>query len=153
MGNVLSYTLKVDHDIVDKYEISNGVINEDIADFQPNKQYDLIVSALSLHHVGWDEVPRDPPKILKAIDNLKRILSPDGKIIVAVSWDYNQYFDNLLLQKKFIFDKQVYWKKENNIKWIEVNTIDDIKNSKYDEKIPTATAIVVGTIENKVSLG
>jgi hypothetical protein len=149
MGNVLSYTFKVDHDIVDKYEISDGVINKDIADFQPNKQYDLIVSVLSLQSVGWDEVPQDPPKILKAIDNLKRMLSPDGKIIIAVGWGWNQYFDNLLLQKKFIFDKQAYLKKENSTRWVEVNTIDNIKNSKYDEKIPTATAIIVGTIENK----
>ncbi len=147
IGNVLSYTFKVDHDIVDKYEISDGVINEDIADFQPNKQYDLIVSVLSLHHVGWDEVPHDPPKILKAIDNLKRILSPSGKILIAVDWDYNKYFDNLLLEKKFQFDKQVYLKKENGHIWTEVPSIEDIKNSKFDAKTPTATAIIIGTIE------
>jgi hypothetical protein len=33
VGNVLSYYFKVDHDILDKYEIMEGVINEDIESF------------------------------------------------------------------------------------------------------------------------
>ena len=149
MGNVLSYTFKVDHDIVDKYEISDGVINEDIVDFNPNKKYDLIVSVLSLQSVGWDEVPQDPPKILRAIEHLKRMLSSDGKIIIAVGWGWNQYFDNLLFEKTFEFEKQLYLKKENGYRWIQVENIDGIVESKYNEKIPTATAIIIGTIENK----
>lgn len=147
MGNVLSYTFKVDHDVVDKYEIVEGVINEDIVDFQSDKNYDLIVSALALQSVGWDEVPQDPPKILRAIDNLKNILAPGGKIVIAIGWGWNQYFDNLLLEKKFQFDKQVYLKREDGHVWTEVHSIEDIKNYKFDEKTPTATAIVVGTIE------
>jgi hypothetical protein len=52
---VLSYYFKVDHDILDKYEIIDGVINEDVVDFNPLKRYDLIISILSLPSVGWYE--------------------------------------------------------------------------------------------------
>ena len=34
-------------------------------------KYDLIVTISTLEHVGWDEEPRDPSKVLRAIENLK----------------------------------------------------------------------------------
>jgi len=70
-GNVLSHYFRVDHDIVDKYERAEDVINEDVVNFQPSKKYDLIVSISTLGHVGWDENPKEPSKILKAIEHLK----------------------------------------------------------------------------------
>ena len=62
---MLSYVFTVHHDILDKYETANNVINEDIAEYSPRKKYDLIVSVLCLPCVGWDETPRDSSKIIR----------------------------------------------------------------------------------------
>ena len=65
VGNVLSNYVHFQHDIIDKYDKSEGVINQDVVDFQPaeneNDKYDLIVSISTIEHVGWDETPRDVP--------------------------------------------------------------------------------------------
>src|SRR6202034_3735504 len=70
VGNVLSHYYQVHHTILDKYEKGDNVINEDVIDFNPKKKYDLIVSISTLEHVGWDEEPRQPLKILTAVTNL-----------------------------------------------------------------------------------
>ena len=62
--------------------MSTRVINEDIVDFSPSKNYDLIVSISTMEHVGWDEYPNDPPKILKGLRNLTRLLSPRGSLLL-----------------------------------------------------------------------
>ena len=58
-----------------KYEIVGGMINEDVVEFHPSKQYDLIIS-IFISSVGWEETSRDPMKTLYAINNLKRLLGP-----------------------------------------------------------------------------
>ena len=44
-----------DHEIVDKYEKGDGIVNEDIVNFRPGKKYDLIVSISTLEHISWNE--------------------------------------------------------------------------------------------------
>ena len=146
VGNVLSYVFKVDHDILDKYEITDGVINEDVVDFNPDKQYDLIVSIVVLEHVGWSEMPEDPMKVIRAIQNLKRILAPGGQILVIVGLGYNPHMDNLLSKGILQFDKQYYLKRISGYKWQEVDWAT-VKEAKYDKHAHTATGIVVGIIE------
>ena len=60
IGNVLSHYFNFEHDVVDKYEKSEGVTNEDVVDFKSSKNYSLIISISTLEHVGWDEDPKDP---------------------------------------------------------------------------------------------
>jgi hypothetical protein len=57
--------------VADKYEVSPGVINKDIVEFVPPQKYDLIVSISTLEHVGWNEQPREPTKLLRAIEHLR----------------------------------------------------------------------------------
>lgn len=149
LGNVISYALEVDHDIIDKYEIMEGVINEDIVDFNPTHKYDLIVSVLCLQSVGWDEIPKDPPKILKAMDNMNKMLAPGGKMIISVGWGWNQYLEGLILDGTFKFDHMGFLRNDNGYKWKEVKSIDEIKHLKYDEKAYTARGILIGTINKK----
>ena len=82
VGNVLSHYFPVNHDICDKHEKAKGVINQDIINFQPASKYDLIVSISTLEHVGWDENPREHMAILKAIENLKELLAPEGNYLL-----------------------------------------------------------------------
>ena len=145
VGNVLSYYFKVDHDILDKYEIMDGVINEDIVDFNPPKRYDLIVSPLSLMSVGWDEDPQDPNKVLHAINNLKRLLAPGGQIVVALGLGHNLGMDKLLKSSELQFDRHYYLKRISGYRWKEVDRLD-LNKVKYDDYIPTANEVLVGVI-------
>lgn len=91
VGDVLSHYFKVKHDIVDKYEKADGVINKDILDYKVKEKYDLIVSISTLEHIGFDERTRDPTKTLKAMKHLKSLLKKGGKLIVTVPVGFNRF--------------------------------------------------------------
>lgn len=149
VGNVLSHYFDVDYDIVDKYEKAEAVINEDIVNFHPPKKYDLIVSISTLEHVGWDEDPRVPSKVIKAIENLRELLSLDGRMIITLPLGYNCEIDKFLMENRLGFDKKYYLKRiSRNNKWIET-TWDNICDIRYGEPFPNANALVIGVIERK----
>ena len=146
VGNMLSYYFKVSHDILDKYEIRKGVINEDVVDFKTSKEYDLIVSILTLPEVGWYESPRDPEKSLHSLDNLKKHLSPDGQIVLVVGLGLNTQFEMSLRSKTLELNKPGYLIHTTGYRWKEADW-EEAKNIKYDKMVPTAHAILIGTIE------
>jgi SAM-dependent methyltransferase len=148
VGNVLYYRFKVNHDILDKYEVIANVINEDVVDFNPATQYDLIISISTLEHVGWDEVPREPDKILRAVENLRTLLAPGGKMIATIPIGENPNVSRLVENGSLRFDKQSYLKRKLNNKWEEASW-NDIKDVEYDKSIPAANGLVVGIIERK----
>ena len=131
VGNVLSHYFSVEHDIIDKYEKTKGVINQDVVNFKSKKKYDLIVSISTFEHIGWDENPKEPLKILNVIKNLKSHLSYKGKMIITFPKGYNSYLDKLLNDGKLGFSKIYYLMKipENN-RWVEINPKDNTKDKK-----------------------
>lgn len=146
VGNVLSNYFPVDHEILDKYEKMNKVINEDVCDFKPDKKYDLIVSISTLEHVGYDEDPREPMKILRAFKNLKAILSTKGNLVVTLPIGYNPELDKLLKNEAIPFTKMRCLKRISKKEWVEVDW-NDICGLKYNYPFPAANGVVVGTIE------
>ena len=97
LGNVLSNYFLVRHTVVDKYEQTPGVINEDIIDFDPGRRYELIVSVSTLEHVGWDEdEPRDPEKVLRAIERLRELLTANGELLFTVPHGWHTDLDGYL---------------------------------------------------------
>ena len=63
IGNVLqNYHPEARHDVLDKYEKGKGVINEDVAQFRPDKKYDLIVSISTMEHVAGTRSRERPRK-------------------------------------------------------------------------------------------
>ncbi|RMF07353.1 hypothetical protein D6764_00045 [Candidatus Woesearchaeota archaeon] len=149
VGNVLSHYFHVDHDILDKYERSEGVINQDVVDFQPSEKYDLIVSISTLEHVGWDETPREPLKILRAIKNLKSILAPKGKLVITLPLGHNSVLDELLRKGKIQFTRMYCLKRisRDNL-WVETNW-KDIEHVQYDSPFNNANGLVIGIIDKK----
>lgn len=148
VGNVLSHYFKCDHDIVDKYEKAPRVINEDIVDFK-NKKYDLIVSISTIEHIGYDEKPRDPGKITKALNNIKKLLNKNGKFVATFPIGYNKYLDEKLIKNKLPFSRVLFMKrisKENE--WIETN-YENIKDVKFGSPFGYANAIVIAYIDSK----
>ena len=151
VGNVLSNYVHFQNDIVDKFDKTNGVINQDVVDFQPaeNEKYDLIVSISTIEHVGWDETPRDPKKILFALENLiTKCLAPGGEIVVTLPIGYNTYLDKLLKEDKIRFTEQYYLKRiSNDNKWIQVGVGGGgLREAKYGTPFPYANVLVIGVI-------
>ena len=147
VGNVLMNFLDFDRDIVDKYEVAPGVINEDIVDYSPNKKYDVIITISTLEHVGWNEEPREPLKIFKAIENLKQLLNPGGKIIITLPKGNSPVLDNLILEEKIPFTKSFYLKRvSKNNKWKQV-PLRKIVDATYGSFVPwSASAVIIGYI-------
>ena len=147
VGNVLSHFFDFQHDIVDKYEIADGVINQDVVDFKPLKKYDLIVAISTLEHVGWDETPREPLKIFRAIENLKSLMTENGKIIITLPKGHSPVLDKLLSENKLKFSEQYFLKRiSRNNKWKQTNW-KKISKSVYGYPIRySANGIIIGII-------
>jgi hypothetical protein len=153
VGNVLSHYFKVDHDIVDKYERANGVINQDIVVFRPPRKYDLIVSISTLEHVGMDEkqTPTEPRKILRAVESLKSLLVSGGKMIITLPIGYTLELDELLKEGKIEFAKRYCLKRISmDNKWVETDW-NGIQNTKYSFPFPAANGLIIGLIERQMA--
>jgi len=144
VGNVLSHYFPINHDVLDKYEKGVGVINEDVISFKSKEKYNLIISISTLEHVGWDEIPKEPKKILKAIKNLKRGLKENGKMIVTIPFGHNLEMDNMIKTGKIKFKEQHFFKRisKDNL-WKEVN-LKEVMNARYNKPFPFANVIVIG---------
>ncbi len=148
VGNVLSNYFSVDHDVIDKYEDSARIIKQDVIGYYAHKKYDLIVSISTLEHIGWNETPQKPERILKAIEHLKGLITPNGKIVITLPIGWNHYLDKILDIGKIKFSKQIYLKQiSKSNKWKEVKW-HEIRNSKYGIPVyKSASGLVIGFIE------
>ncbi|MGE5233214.1 MAG: SAM-dependent methyltransferase [Acidobacteriota bacterium] len=121
VGNVLSWYMPVAHDVVDKYERGAGVINADVVDLDPGRLYELVVSISTLEHVGWDEHPRDPEKVVRAVARLKGLLAPGGRLLVTAPLGYNPGFDALLEGSQLGFDRLSFLRRDDRTQqWSEI---------------------------------
>jgi hypothetical protein len=149
VGNVLSHYFNIHHDVVDKYEKSEGVINQDVVDFSPQKKYDLIISISTLEHVGWDENPREPQKIFKAMDNLKNCLAPGGKLVVTLPIGSNPKLDKYLETGEIKFTENYYLKRiSQDNRWIEVNS--GFLGAEYGKPYNGANVLFLGIYKSKI---
>lgn len=96
VGNVLSHYLAIDHEVIDKYEVAPNVHNLDVVDLQATTGYGLIISISTLEHVGWDEHPRVPDKVGRAIKTLRAALKDGGEIFLTCPLGHNPYLDELI---------------------------------------------------------
>jgi hypothetical protein len=83
VGNVLSHYGRVSHRIVDKYERGRGVENRDVLAVE-DRDLAYVVSISTLEHVGWDESERDEEKALRALNHLRTLLAPSGRLFVSI---------------------------------------------------------------------
>ncbi|HEY8945866.1 MAG TPA: methyltransferase domain-containing protein [Polyangiaceae bacterium] len=144
VGNVLNYYLREPRTVVDKYEPSRGVINQDILEFGAPGSFDVIVSISTLEHVGWDENPREPGKVIRALNHMKALLAPGGHCLVTFPLGYNSELDDLVFASKLEFRKIHYLKRLNlENDWLEVER-DAVRSVAYGSPFQHANAIFVG---------
>ena len=150
VGNVLgNYGFRERRDVLDKYDSSPGVINQDVVDFSPKEKYDAIVSVSTLEHVGWDEADRDPGKIPEAIRNLRdNCMLPGGTMLVTLPLGYNTYFDEYIKSGGSIFSEQYFLKRvSTNNKWEQVK-YTEVSSSKFGEPFNNANAMFIGVVRS-----
>ena len=98
VGNVLSHYCEMNHTVVEKWErgIFRKVINQDIFDYEPDRKFDLVVSISTIEHIGWDDHPRQPGKVLEVFPKLQSLLHAKGKMIVTAPVGQNPFLDHCL---------------------------------------------------------
>jgi hypothetical protein len=146
IGNVLSHYFPTSHTVVDKYERAPGVINEDVVSFSPQRSYDLIVSVSTLEHVGWDETPRDPEKVLRAIDRLRGLLTDTGELMFTVPKDWHPELDRNIFTGRIPFAEHLCMKRISaDARWAEVDC-GELADVRYDTPFPYANGVTFGVV-------
>jgi len=151
VGNVLSYYTPLPHDIVDKYEQSPGVINEDIVTYAPGKKYDWIVTVSTLEHVGFDEQPREPEKIVTAIERLKELLDEQGQMLITMPLGYNPYVDKMFIDSKMDLGEVRFLLRESADNQWRQASLDEVVGARYGAPFPCANAVVVALFSRHAS--
>ena len=140
IGNVMAYYAPHSHTVVDKYEKAEGVINDDVVDYDPGRTFKLIISVSTMEHVGWDEKQRDPKKIPAGIARLRSLLAEGGRLYVTFPMGYYKDLDEILRSDGLPMDKRTCLKRVSDTnKWRQVEW-DEIKNLDYG---PYANGLVV----------
>lgn len=145
IGNVLSHYRPQQHVVVDKYEQAQGVLNRDVLDLGGIGSYDLIVAISTLEHVGWDESPRDPAKAQRAVDVLRSLLAPGGRLAITVPVGYNTAFDAALRCGEVPLQRAVALRRSGGTRWREVAP-DDVWSAPYDFLLYRARGVLFGFI-------
>lgn len=147
IGNVLSHYFPIKHDVIDKYEKAQGVINQDIVDYSPSKPYHLIISISTIEHVGRDEIPKNEQKVILALKKIRSLLTRNGQAIITLPVGYNSYLDKYLKKtSKKMFSKEYFLKRiSQDNKWKEV-TKDEAFKAKFNSPYSFANAIIIGYI-------
>ncbi|MEJ2051834.1 MAG: hypothetical protein P8Y60_18740 [Calditrichota bacterium] len=147
VGNVLSHYFPVSHKIVDKYEKSENVINQDIVDFHPKKKYDLIISISTLEHVGYEEKPQKPEKIFRAIENLRKLCADNGRIYVSVPVGENPFLDRYIRTGQIQFKPQYNYIRPSPREW-KLTEYEKLKNVKHNSPYKFGNAVIIGGINS-----
>ncbi len=149
IGNVLSHYQTIHHDVLDKYEVSNGVINQDIVGFSPKKKYKCIIAISTLEHVGWHEIPYEKNKILLALKSIRTLLTTDGVCIFSVPIGLNSDLDLLLRKKKLPVETTVYLKRNSWFNTWQECSKEDALVCAYDSPYPNANAICIASLQKR----
>ena len=120
VGNVVNhYRAVYVHTVLDKYDQANGVVNEDIITYRPDKRFDVVLSCSTLEHVGWDEPVKDKDGFVKAVRNImENCLKPGGVLVFSVPVGYNPFLDVVLERGEFVFDDVVEYSQGDWRVWV-----------------------------------
>ena len=138
VGNVLSHYVTMNHDVVDKYERADGVINEDIVGYSPKKKYDLVVCISTLEHIGFSPPEElEPAKPARAVESMKKMLAKNGKMVITFPPGYNPHLDGLVDSGKIRFSEMHCFKRTSFL-----NTWKEAEWSEVRQKRGLAIGVV-----------
>ena len=95
VGNVLGhYPDAPESAVVDRWEQAPGVLNIDV--FDVTGSWDQVFAISTVEHVRWDENPREAGGSVAAIEHLRSVLAPGGRLIVTIPTGWNDPLDEWL---------------------------------------------------------
>ncbi len=152
VGNVIGMYMPVYHQVLDKYDKSIGVINEDVVSFNSCRHYKLIFSISTLEHVGFDEWKdkkfSNTNKVIRSVNNLKRLLGDDGgKLVVTMPLGFRESLDEFIYDNLFDFSSCFFMKRiSHSNRWVQMekNKIDGIR---FNSPFPKAHGLFIGIFE------
>ncbi len=149
VGNVLSHYGPVTHDVLDKFEKGTGIINQDIVDYHPQKNYALILSISTIEHIGFDDEneSNSADKILSALASCKTLLAPGGTLLVTLPIAYNPELDELIRAERLQFNRATFLRRTESRQWVECSQSEALL-CRYKSPYPYANAIMVAEFGN-----
>ena len=147
VGNVLKVFVEGEHDVLDKYDQTPGIIRRDIVGFRPDRPYDLVVCISTLEHVGWDfGEAREPRRALAAFHAMRECLAPDGLLVVTLGLGYNEALDRMIDDGVVSFDRRLCLRRLGwRNAWREA-TWEEARVAPYDHRGPTANGLLIGLV-------
>ncbi|TDV57831.1 SAM-dependent methyltransferase [Actinophytocola oryzae] len=144
VGNVLAYYGVTGHTVIDRYEPAPGVLNDDIVDYVPERPFDTVVTVSTLEHVGRDEDPREPEKVFRAFEAVRRCVAPGGRLLVTVPVGYNRTMDEGLRDGAVTFDRETWLiRTTRRNDWRECTREEGLAGE-YGHPFTAANTILVG---------
>ncbi|HVC33320.1 MAG TPA: hypothetical protein VNL16_07405 [Chloroflexota bacterium] len=143
IGNVLSHYGTIHHPVVDKYETGKYVGPVDVVELKG--QYDAILSVSTLEHVGWDEAPRDPVKVGRALSVLESCLAPGGEMLVTAPVGHNPHLDGLFFEGLTPFTNVRAMRRVARDRWEEC-AVQDLRGVRYGRPYLGANGLIVATL-------
>jgi SAM-dependent methyltransferase len=107
--------------------------------------YDLIVSVLTLEHVGYDEDPREPEKPARAVRNLLGLLAPGGRMLATIPIGHHRALDDDLMGGAF-GGTVSYLRRVTSLKWEQVER--EQANVMYGWPWPGANVVAIARWKN-----
>jgi hypothetical protein len=143
VGNVLSHYGPVQHQVLDKFEIAPGVINEDILTFKPKDKVALVISISTFEHIGFDDESdgSSAPKIMNAIEACRALLAPGGMLVITIPVNYNPELDELIVRGQLPSSSRTFLRRQGYTDWIETDQATAMK-ARYKTPFPYANAIM-----------
>lgn len=148
VGNVMSRYCPVSHQVLDKYERADSVINADIVEFNSDKKYDLILSVSTFEHIGFDDDADESSanKIIQAIASCRRLLANGGRLVLTVPLGYNPDLDDLIRFGKLGESHASFLKRTTRCEWSEVPRATALE-SRYGSPYPYGNAVMIAEFE------
>ncbi len=144
IGNVLGHYRPSEHLVIDKYEVAPGVVNADVADYETDRRFDLVLAVSTIEHVGLDEELKDPGKATRSLLHLKSLLKPGGVLWVTLPVAYNRDLDAQVRAGDVGFTRLGALRRdEHRNRWREVPA-EQVWSATYDRLLYTAHGVVVG---------
>lgn len=140
IGNVTKQYFGGRHLVIDKYDDSMGIINEDVTKIKLNKKFKLIISISTLEHIGFDEQKKEPNKIRKAIRKIRSLLEKGGKAVITIPLGYNHYADRFIMENENL-DISILRKIKGNL-WTQ-RSAKNMFNIQYNYPYKYANAVAI----------
>ena len=144
VGNVMSHYIPCTHTVIDKYERFPGRINLDLLEFFPDTLFDFIFSISTGEHIGLDDCERSPEKSVLALQHMRTLLAPGGRMVGTIPLGYNPVLDGRLFSDGSLFDTLKFMRRiSKSNRWVEAEA-KTVRTARYGEPYPFANALAIG---------